>query len=101
MQKKTGSKKALRASLGEKLRPVLQDAKEGFLLTEKKFEKLVKKAAHLVADTLHKSHKGPARKKTPVAAANKITAKQVRISKTAPKKAAPKKGAKKAAKKKK
>lgn len=100
MQKKTGSKKALRASVGEKLRPVLQEAKEGFLLTEKKFEKLVKKAAHLVADTFHKSSPKPARKKT-TTVANKITAKQVRISKSAPKKAAPKKGAKKAAKKKK
>ncbi|MES2330565.1 MAG: hypothetical protein V4539_13260 [Bacteroidota bacterium] len=81
------SKKDLRAKLAEQLHQALASFKEA--VHEKKLQKLVKKAAKMLADGLH--HNKPV---------SPVVNKQAAPKKTAPKKAAKKAAAKKPAPKK-
>lgn len=88
-KKKSGSsKKELKTSLTSLLHGVLVSFKE--TIHEKKLEKLVKKAAKVLADGLH--HNKPAKPSViKKAAAKKEAPKKAAVKKAAPKKAAKKK----------
>ncbi|MDB5211571.1 MAG: hypothetical protein JWQ30_2398 [Sediminibacterium sp.] len=85
------SKKDLRAKLTDQLHEALSGFKEA--VHEKKLQKLVKKAAKMLADGLH--HNKPASPVVNKQAAPKKAAPKKAAKKAAPKKAAPKKGSKK------
>ncbi len=86
---KTGSpsKKQLRSDIATKLDNAIGHMAQS---ADKKFKKLIKKAAKILADGLHhKPKKAPAKKK--VAAPAKPAVKKAAVKKAAPKKAAKKK----------
>ena len=86
-KKSVSHKKELRTSLTSLLHGVLVSFKE--TIHEKKLEKLVKKAAKLLADGLH--HNKPAKPAVNKKAAKKTTPKKKVAKKAAPKKAVKKK----------
>ena len=83
IKKATSSKKDMRAKLSTQLTALLADFKDA--VHEKKLQKLVKKAAKLLADGLHHNKPKPS-----------VVKKKSAVKKKAPvKKAAPKKAVKK------
>lgn len=92
----SSAKKDLKAKLSDQLHNALVEFKE--MVHEKKLQKLVKKAAKLLADGLH--HNKPTSKTVNKKAAAKKTATAEPVKNSTAKKAAPKKAVKKSVSKK-